>query len=182
MMKFVLFLGVASLAAAQNLSGEPACATPCLSTAIAAVCTPASDQGCACASQSAIANSAVSCLLASCNSTDLIQAQSAGTALCVAYSATASGSSGSSTASETGSSTTTTSGATATVATTTTNSDGSSITSVATLTGTAASSVSASASSAASSASSSAAAGLGQGSVAAGAGVVGLIMAGLMAL
>ncbi|CAN8100237.1 unnamed protein product [Discula destructiva] len=85
----ILLVAGASFVAAQNLTGEPDCAIPCLQNAIASVCTPATDQGCSCANQGPIANAAVSCLLANCDSAGLTQAQAAGAQLCVDYSATA---------------------------------------------------------------------------------------------
>ncbi|KAJ4386502.1 hypothetical protein N0V93_009399 [Gnomoniopsis smithogilvyi] len=177
-MKSAFFIAAASagLVAAQNLTGEPDCAVPCLSTAIAAVCTPASDQGCACASQGAIGQSALTCLLSNCNGTELGQAQSAGAQLCVDYSATATGvastsasSSNATTPMTTG--TTTGSGATATGATTTSGrtTSGSSSTS-STATG-----------SSASATSSAGANGL-NGVVAAQAGLLGALLAGVAAV
>lgn len=142
---------------------------PCLSSAIAAICTPASDTGCACASQGAIGQAGLSCLLSSCNGTDLGKAQSAGAQICVDYSATATGivastssANHSTTASITGS--TTGSAATATSGRTTTSG----------------SSTSATGSSA--SATSSAGANGMNGAVAAQAGLLGAMLAGVAAL
>ncbi|KAL2015220.1 hypothetical protein VTK56DRAFT_6049 [Thermocarpiscus australiensis] len=86
-----LFLATAGAALAQNLSGQPACATACLSSAISAAGCQPSDTGCQCApgGQAAIGASAAPCLLASCAASDLLQAQSAGAAVCARYSATA---------------------------------------------------------------------------------------------
>ncbi|KAH6628271.1 hypothetical protein F5144DRAFT_301319 [Chaetomium tenue] len=90
-MKTILFLLTATgIAFAQNLSGQPDCATACIISAISAAGCGASDLGCQCGpTQSFIAASAAPCLLSSCTGTQLIQAQSAGAAQCSSYSATA---------------------------------------------------------------------------------------------
>ncbi|PMD24446.1 hypothetical protein NA56DRAFT_745857 [Hyaloscypha hepaticicola] len=73
-----------SLACAQNLSGEPACATSCLLSAISAASCGTSDVACQCAlPASAVAN----CLIAACNAADLQQAYTVGTNLCKGFSA-----------------------------------------------------------------------------------------------
>ncbi|KAK0111675.1 hypothetical protein ONS95_002020 [Cadophora gregata] len=79
-----------ALASAQNLSGQPACATPCLASAIAAAGCPLTDQGCQCGTgKPAIQAVVATCLVANCNASDLAAAASIGNDLCVAYSATA---------------------------------------------------------------------------------------------
>jgi len=83
------------LATAQNLSGQPACASPCLSSAITAAGCALADQGCQCGTgKASIQNLVATCLLSGCNPTDLAAAASVGNALCVAYSATAPGGAG----------------------------------------------------------------------------------------
>ncbi|KAK0655564.1 hypothetical protein B0T16DRAFT_384410 [Cercophora newfieldiana] len=107
-MKLALFFSAAlSGALAQNFSGQPACATSCLSSAITAAGCALDDAACQCGpTQAAIATNAVGCLVAACTAAgDLAQAQSAGQAACSAYSATASATS--STSSSSGSTTTT---------------------------------------------------------------------------
>jgi hypothetical protein len=72
---------------AQDLTGEPACASACLSSAItAAGCAP-DDQGCQCGpAQSPIGIDAASCLAASCPATEFGAIKSIGLALCAQYS------------------------------------------------------------------------------------------------
>jgi hypothetical protein len=72
---------------AQDLSGEPACASACLSSAItAAGCAP-NDQACQCGpAQTPIGISAAICLDASCPATELSAIESIGLALCAQYS------------------------------------------------------------------------------------------------
>ncbi|KAH8886767.1 hypothetical protein GQ53DRAFT_827734 [Thozetella sp. PMI_491] len=92
-MKAALFLVGAGIVLAQNLKGEPACATPCLVSAISkAGCAP-SDMACQCGpTQSAIGSYAASCLIAACTSSgELLKAASVGSALCESYLATATG-------------------------------------------------------------------------------------------
>ncbi|CAK7241194.1 MAG: hypothetical protein STHCBS139747_002653 [Sporothrix thermara] len=90
-MKFAIFaLALAGSAVAQNLSGEPACASSCLVSAISAAGCAPGDVACQCGpTQSAIATLVAPCLLDGCSGPDLIQAQSAGLALCSLYSKTA---------------------------------------------------------------------------------------------
>ncbi|KAK1758717.1 hypothetical protein QBC47DRAFT_399608 [Echria macrotheca] len=79
-----------SLVLAQNLAGQPPCATSCLASAISAVGCAATDISCQCgASKTAIAATVAPCLIAACQASDLGKAQSAGEAACSAYSATA---------------------------------------------------------------------------------------------
>lgn len=86
----LLLLAAAGIASAQNLSGQPDCATACIISAVSAAGCGARDLGCQCGpTQSFIAASAAPCLLSSCTGTQLIQAQSAGAAQCSSYSATA---------------------------------------------------------------------------------------------
>ncbi|KAK4170502.1 hypothetical protein QBC43DRAFT_348982 [Cladorrhinum sp. PSN259] len=82
-----LLLGLAD---SQNLSGQPACATSCIISAVqAAGCLP-QDLSCQCGpTKAVIGASAAPCLLAACTGTELVQAQSAGNAQCSSYSATA---------------------------------------------------------------------------------------------
>ncbi|CAK7206264.1 hypothetical protein SEUCBS139899_009051 [Sporothrix eucalyptigena] len=123
-MKSAIFaLALAGSAVAQNLSGEPQCASSCLISAISAAGCAADDVGCQCGpTQSAIATLVAPCLLASCAGSALIQAESAGLALCSIYSKTA-GSPASTTATATGTATTTGSAAgTSTAVTTVTKS------------------------------------------------------------
>ena len=72
---------------AQDLSGEPACASACLSSAItAAGCAP-NDQACQCGpAQSPIGVLVATCLVASCPTTELGAIESIGLALCAQYS------------------------------------------------------------------------------------------------
>ncbi|KAF7520853.1 hypothetical protein G7054_g12660 [Neopestalotiopsis clavispora] len=90
-MKSAIILVGAAMAVAQNFSGQPSCATSCLSAAITGAGCALDDSACQCGpTQSAIASSALGCLLGACTApADLIQAQSAGSAACAAYSATA---------------------------------------------------------------------------------------------
>ncbi|KAK3900537.1 hypothetical protein C8A05DRAFT_17168 [Staphylotrichum tortipilum] len=90
MKTLALILAATSGSLAQNLAGQPDCATACIISAVSAAgCAPA-DIGCQCGpSQSAIGASAAPCLLASCSISALLQAQSAGEAECASYSATA---------------------------------------------------------------------------------------------
>ncbi|CAP67614.1 uncharacterized protein PODANS_1_15070 [Podospora anserina S mat+] len=89
------FLAIAAtlfttLAVAQNLEGQPACATSCLISAISAAGCAASDVACQCGpTQVSIAASAGPCLLDACPMSDLISAESAGLAKCKSFSATA---------------------------------------------------------------------------------------------
>ncbi|KAK3940583.1 hypothetical protein QBC46DRAFT_449406 [Diplogelasinospora grovesii] len=83
-------VAAAAGAMAQNLAGEPPCATPCLVSAISAAGCGPSDLACQCGpTQAAIASRAVPCLLSNCPGSLLGQIQTAGEALCVSYSATA---------------------------------------------------------------------------------------------
>ncbi|KAK1763539.1 hypothetical protein QBC33DRAFT_549268 [Phialemonium atrogriseum] len=88
-MKAAIFLAAAGVAVAQNLSGEPPCATSCIASAITAAGCDANDQGCACGpTQTAIAALAAPCLIKACTAaSDLLAAQSVGAELCVEYSA-----------------------------------------------------------------------------------------------
>ncbi|CAK7232251.1 hypothetical protein SCUCBS95973_008198 [Sporothrix curviconia] len=86
----VIALALAGSAVAQNLSGEPACASSCLVSAISAAGCAPDDVACQCGpTQSAIATLVAPCLLAGCAGSALIQAESAGLALCSIYSMTA---------------------------------------------------------------------------------------------
>ncbi|KAN0106031.1 hypothetical protein V8E51_008907 [Hyaloscypha variabilis] len=87
-MKFsvLAIAAVFSLAAAQNLSGEPACATSCLLSAISAASCAPTDVSCQCGLSAAVVGP---CLIGACNATDLQIALTVGTNLCKAYSATA---------------------------------------------------------------------------------------------
>ncbi|KAK0733722.1 hypothetical protein B0T26DRAFT_843279 [Lasiosphaeria miniovina] len=92
-MKAALALVAATVGAvlAQDLSGQPTCATACLISAISAAGCGPSDMACQCGpTQTAIVNNVVPCLLASCTSgTDILQASSAGEARCSSFLATA---------------------------------------------------------------------------------------------
>lgn len=91
-MKSAIILAGAALAAAQNFSGQPSCATSCLSAAITGAGCSLDDAACQCGpTQSAIAASAAPCLLGACPASDLFVAQSAGSAACAAYSAGSTG-------------------------------------------------------------------------------------------
>ncbi|PMD46697.1 hypothetical protein L207DRAFT_577543 [Hyaloscypha variabilis F] len=87
-MKFsvLAIAAIFSLAAAQNLSGEPACATSCLLSAISAASCAPTDVSCQCGLSAAVVGP---CLIGACNATDLQIALTVGTNLCKAYSATA---------------------------------------------------------------------------------------------
>ncbi|KAK4246978.1 hypothetical protein C7999DRAFT_14908 [Corynascus novoguineensis] len=86
----ILLIVASSVALGQNLSGQPRCATACLISAISAAGCAARDIGCQCGpTQSVIAASAAPCLIASCAVSELLQAQSAGSAQCSIYSRTA---------------------------------------------------------------------------------------------
>lgn len=164
---------------------------PCLTTAIESVCGDSTDAAtCACTSQSDIANAAVSCLLSSCDTDELLQAQSAGLAQCVSSSTTTGGGTATGTgfpntttttgnplATGAGTNTTTTTGAPS--LTTTSSSSSSTGTETSTTTGTR---TSTSASGTAASASPSAGAAAVQGPTVVGAGLLGLLLAGVAAL
>ncbi|KAK4136921.1 hypothetical protein BT67DRAFT_448188 [Trichocladium antarcticum] len=92
MKTITLFLAAAGMAVAQNFSGQPACATACLSSAISAAGCAPDDTGCQCGpTKAVIGASAAPCLIKSCTSgTDLLDAQRAGETQCTSYSATAS--------------------------------------------------------------------------------------------
>ncbi|KAL2133367.1 hypothetical protein VTI74DRAFT_2496 [Chaetomium olivicolor] len=101
-MKPVLFLAAAGLTLAQNFSGQPDCATACLSSAISAAGCKGDDIGCQCGpSQAKIAATAAPCLVQSCG-TLVLQAQSAGEAQCKSYFATAATHSATTTGTESG--------------------------------------------------------------------------------
>ncbi|KIH91291.1 hypothetical protein SPBR_02023 [Sporothrix brasiliensis 5110] len=87
----VVALALAGAAVAQNLSGEPECASSCLISAISKAGCAANDVACQCGpTESAIASLVAPCLINNCHSAaELIQAQSAGYALCAEYSKTA---------------------------------------------------------------------------------------------
>jgi len=79
---------VVSLANAQNLSGEPPCASTCLVSAISVAGCQPSDVACQCGTgQPAIQTAVTPCLISSCNATDLNLAAQVGLALCSVYSA-----------------------------------------------------------------------------------------------
>lgn len=79
---------VVSLATAQNLSGEPACATACLVSAISVAGCKPTDVACQCGTgQPAIQTAVTPCLVSNCNATDLNEAAQVGFALCSVYSA-----------------------------------------------------------------------------------------------
>ncbi|KAK0737455.1 hypothetical protein B0T21DRAFT_450582 [Apiosordaria backusii] len=91
-MKFLTILATlfTTLAVAQNLEGQPACATSCIISAISAAGCGADDIGCQCGPSAApIAASAGPCLIKACPLSALITAESAGKAKCANYSATA---------------------------------------------------------------------------------------------
>ncbi|WYZ39232.1 hypothetical protein EsH8_III_001146 [Colletotrichum jinshuiense] len=90
-MKFTLVLVAAGLVAAQDFSGQPECAIPCLRDAIPKVGCALTDTACQCTTekQQALIPIAAPCLLAGCNSADLTKAQSAAAAACAAFLATA---------------------------------------------------------------------------------------------
>ncbi|KAK4102900.1 hypothetical protein N658DRAFT_494964 [Parathielavia hyrcaniae] len=93
MKEIAFFLAAASVALAQNLSGQPSCATSCLISAISAAGCGPSDMSCQCGpTQAAIGLGAAPCLLWSCSADELMQAQSAGSAQCSIYSVTRKGS------------------------------------------------------------------------------------------
>ncbi|KAE9370867.1 hypothetical protein N431DRAFT_42644 [Stipitochalara longipes BDJ] len=87
-MKFSILAitAVFSLVSAQNLDGEPKCATSCLISAIAAASCAPTDVSCQCGLSPAVVGP---CLIAACNATDLQIALTVGTNLCKSYSATA---------------------------------------------------------------------------------------------
>ncbi|KAH8908092.1 hypothetical protein BR93DRAFT_958581 [Coniochaeta sp. PMI_546] len=86
-MKAAIILAVAGLVAGQNLSGEPACATSCLSSAISKAGCKLDDQACQCGpTQSAIGSLAAPCLIGACAASDLIIAATVGSKLCAIYS------------------------------------------------------------------------------------------------
>ncbi|KAK0730045.1 hypothetical protein B0H67DRAFT_21552 [Lasiosphaeris hirsuta] len=91
-MKTILLLSTAAgVALAQDVVGQPACATACLTSAISAAGCGPSDIACQCGpTQSAIIDNVVPCLISSCtNAGELSQAQSAGESRCSAFFATA---------------------------------------------------------------------------------------------
>jgi hypothetical protein len=72
---------------AQDLSGEPACASACLSSAITAAGCETNDQACQCGpAESPIGIDAAACLAASCPATEFGAIKSIGFALCAQYS------------------------------------------------------------------------------------------------
>ncbi|KAK4239738.1 hypothetical protein C8A03DRAFT_32186 [Achaetomium macrosporum] len=84
----IAFFSVAIVAVAQNLEGQPKCATDCIISAVSAAGCAANDMACQCGpSQAVIGMDAANCLLASCTGSQLLQAESAGAAQCSAYSA-----------------------------------------------------------------------------------------------
>ncbi|KAK4196191.1 hypothetical protein QBC40DRAFT_310094 [Triangularia verruculosa] len=90
-MKFLTILTTlfTTLAVAQNLEGQPACATSCIISAISAAGCAADDIGCQCGPSAVpIAASAGPCLLQACPVSDLITAESAGKAKCTNFYAT----------------------------------------------------------------------------------------------
>ncbi|KAF6816456.1 hypothetical protein CMUS01_04038 [Colletotrichum musicola] len=91
-MKFTLALVAAGLVAAQDFSGVPQCALPCLADAIPKVGCALTDTACQCSTekQEALVPIAAPCLLSACNSGDLGKAQSAAAAACSRFLATAS--------------------------------------------------------------------------------------------
>ncbi|ERT00288.1 uncharacterized protein SPSK_09810 [Sporothrix schenckii 1099-18] len=133
----VVALALAGAAVAQNLSGEPECASSCLISAISkAGCAP-NDVACQCGpTESAIASLVAPCLINNCHSAaELIQAQSAGYALCAEYSKTAGApASASASATTTSGSTSATGSSGSAAATTSTTSTKSSSGSLATVT------------------------------------------------
>ncbi|KAK5656345.1 hypothetical protein OQA88_4725 [Cercophora sp. LCS_1] len=90
-MKVIILLAAIGYAVAQNLAGQPACATDCIISAISGSGCGADNLACQCGvSQAAIAASAAPCILRSCTVTgEVNQAQSAGLAACASYHATA---------------------------------------------------------------------------------------------
>lgn len=90
-MKFLTPLAIfvfSTLAVAQNLSGEPSCAVPCIQSGISAAgCNP-TDVGCQCGpAQDSIANVVATCLLSACPASLLSTIIAVGTSLCSEYSA-----------------------------------------------------------------------------------------------
>ncbi|RQM06638.1 hypothetical protein DH86_00001274 [Scytalidium sp. 3C] len=84
----ILVAAAASLAAAQNFGNEPACAIPCLSSAIVAAGCALTDEACQCGTgQPAIQTAITPCLLSACNESDLLLAASVGGQLCSVFSA-----------------------------------------------------------------------------------------------
>jgi hypothetical protein len=80
----ILYLAtIAYLVLAQGFSGPPACAIPCLTSALSAAgCSP-DDLACRCGpKQAAIGSLVAPCLLASCSATVLGAIESVGSALC----------------------------------------------------------------------------------------------------
>lgn len=94
-MKFFAILAAAAigLVAAQDMAGQPACATDCIISAIAAVGCQPTDVGCQCSAEKAKALEVAAgpCLVGKCEFTDLIKAQSAGKEQCSKYAATSAG-------------------------------------------------------------------------------------------
>ncbi|KAL1895057.1 hypothetical protein Sste5346_005479 [Sporothrix stenoceras] len=126
----VVALALAGAAVAQNLSGEPACASSCLISAISAAGCAADDVSCQCGpTETAIASLVAPCLISNCHSAaELIQAQSAGYALCSAYSKTAGAPASASATATSGSATTGSGSSTAATTTVTTTSASGSLT------------------------------------------------------
>ncbi|KAF9879457.1 CFEM domain-containing protein [Colletotrichum karsti] len=91
-MKFTLALLAAGLVAAQDFSGQPECAIPCLRDAIPKVGCALTDTACQCAAdkQEQLVPFAAPCLLSACNSADLGKAQAAAADACKKFLATAS--------------------------------------------------------------------------------------------
>ncbi|KAK6066511.1 hypothetical protein SCUP234_12055 [Seiridium cupressi] len=87
-MKSILLLTGVTIGAAQYFPGQPSCAIPCLTSAIAQAGCNLNDIACPCGpTQAAIGAAAAGCLIGACNATELAQAQSAGSAVCSSLSA-----------------------------------------------------------------------------------------------
>jgi hypothetical protein len=72
---------------AQNFAGEPACATPCLASAIVAAGCDLTDEACACGpAKAAIGNLVGGCIYNACPQTEVALAISVGLQLCDGYS------------------------------------------------------------------------------------------------
>ncbi|CRJ79401.1 hypothetical protein BN1723_006295 [Verticillium longisporum] len=93
-MKYALVFVAAGLVAAQDFGGQPSCALPCLQTALPQVGCGLQDTGCQCSPeiQAALLPIVGPCLLSSCGSAEVAQAQSAAGAACSSFLATATGS------------------------------------------------------------------------------------------
>ncbi|KAH9889183.1 hypothetical protein F4778DRAFT_394526 [Xylariomycetidae sp. FL2044] len=84
----ILATAAAVLSLAQDFGGQPSCAIPCLTSAISAAGCQLTDVACQCnQGKAAIADRAATCIPGKCNVSELLQASSAGEAVCSSFAA-----------------------------------------------------------------------------------------------